>query len=473
MMPSFYPNAPKQQRPPTPPEFYDRFYDHSFGFRHDSRQLPVIYPSRYNTQTTNYDVEVSKIRELRHQHLQYNTAPTSHFSIPQESRRRELPGHAVSTQMPANAYGTIKAPLLPPIRVSENGGDDHQQHVQSKCATTINQPKEEKAAGGVAAHLDYEMEDMVDFVSEITQGIYDICGSHICLADIDIPRSVVDSRTLVRPEFRKFVSQVLSSTRLPSSTILLGLHYLAMRMTSLSIIGELQYDNGSVRVMLTTALLLGSKFLDDNTFQNRSWSEVSNIPVRDINNLEAEWLTAIGWNMHVDPGDPDGFLPWHQQWQRYQVNKANRLEPLVQSLQRTHLDETSVQQQPSLHQLPSPMNNFALSNLESRYDPWSLLRNSVNYSPPSAPETGPNTPEWYDPQNRFGFGSAPNQTHPSFKLPAPLQIAGINPVQSNYHTFNQQYNSPAHNSNCPCGYCLSHHERSFRVSEHLMLPVAG
>ena len=470
MMPSLYSNAVRQQVPPTPPDFYD----FPRSSTHDQRQLPAIHPSRYNTQITNYGLKGSELGEPGHKPQRYSTATTLNLAFSQDSRMHESSGYTATNRGPPNTYKVLNAPLLPPIRVQEKHGDESQQFVGSKSATTLTQTKEEKVTGGVAAHLDYEMEDMVDFVSEITQGIYDICGSHICLADIDIPRSVVDSKTTVHPDFRKFVSQVLSSTRLPSSTVLLGLHYLAIRMTSLSVDRELRYDSGSVRIMLTTALLLGSKFLDDNTFQNRSWSEVSNIPVHDINVLEIDWLMAICWNMHVDPSDSDGYLQWHRQWQRYQVNKANRIEPLVQSLRDTHLDENSVQRRSSFQQLPSPLNNIAPSSVVPQFDQWPLIRSPVDYSPPSAPETGPNTPQWYDPHNGYGFGLAPHQTYQSFKLPAPLQITGINPLRSDYHlSYNQQSNSSAHNSHCPCGFCLSHYERSFRVPGSALQPAIG
>ena len=144
------------------------------------------------------------------------------------------------------------------------------------------QPKEEKPAGGVSAYLDYEMEQMAGFVSEMAQGMYALYKSRICLADIGIIRSVKPN-ALVPPAFRKYVLQVLSSTRLPIAAILLDLLYLSTHMTMLSASGRYTTGSGQVYRMLVTSLQLGSKLLDDNTSQNRSWSEVSNIPVSELN----------------------------------------------------------------------------------------------------------------------------------------------------------------------------------------------
>jgi len=379
------------------------------------------------------------------------------------------------------------------MRVPNQTMVDYQQHARSKRAPALTQPKEEKAVGGVAAHLDYEMEAMVEFVSETAQGMYDIYASGICLADIDISRSVFDSKAPVHPEFHKYVSQVLSSTRLPSSTILLGLHYLATRMTLLSNECNYRYGNGQVHRMLTIALLLGSKFLDDNTFQNRSWSEVSNIPVSDLNVLEVDWLAAIAWTMHVDPHDPNGFLRWHRQWQQFQVPKANpiRVEPLVQSLKQIHFDGVRVQRQHSVHQCSSPTSLHPTSYAEgpiskglrnssqshrstAHYEPFPTLRSHVDYSPPSAPETGPNTPDWLGPQNKIGYGRESQQAYPALKLPAPLQVIASNALQSDFHApFAQQFNPHGHSNNCAYSYCSPQHERFFMASGYRLQPVIG
>lgn len=333
--------------------------------------------------------------------------------------------------------------------------------------------------GGVAAHLDYEMEEMVDFVSEMAQGMYAFYTSRICLADIDMTRSVAQSKAPVHPDYRKYVSQVLSSTRLPSSTILLGLHYLGQRMTILSADGNYNHGSGQVYRMLTIALVLGSKFLDDNTFQNRSWSEVSNIPVSELNVLEVEWLMAIQWDMHINPDDPEGFQLWRQRWQTWQASKLDALS-LAESLKQTHidvrshLDGTNMQRQRSSHQRSSPIrhqtasfvneaiNNGYKDHSQSQwatpcYEYWPLIHPQTDYSPPE-------TPEWYA-HGGFGYGHA---TQPSaMKVPLPLQILGPNAPQSSYHTaFAQQCYPYGHGNACGCSQCIPQYDRhSMRHSQ--------
>jgi hypothetical protein len=162
--------------------------------------------------------------------------------------------------------------------------------------------------GGVCAVLDYEVEPMADYVSEMAT------------------RIVMPQRQ-VNPAFRKFVSQILTSTRLPSTTILLGMNYLAKRVNTMHSAGQNNHTEGQIWRMLTIALLLGSKFLDDNTFQNKSWAEVSGIPVQELNTLEYEWLAAIQWGLYVNLDGSKDYQAWLSNWKEWQETKKRQQQP--------------------------------------------------------------------------------------------------------------------------------------------------
>ena len=398
---------------------------------------------------------------------------------------------------PSSTYGastgTARPQMLPPIQTRENFATE-KTHMQSQIAKPTVPPKEEKPIGGVAAHLDYEMEQMVDFVSDAAQGMYDLYHSRICLADIDIARSV-NPNVSVSSAFRKYVSQVLTSTRLPSSTILYGMYYLGRRMTELS--RARNYPKGTtgtgqVYRMLTTALLLGSKFLDDNTFQNRSWSEVSNIPVAELNSLELDWLKSIAWNLHVDLDHPDGFRLWEAKWKSYQAKKIElslaslKLSPMNPNLQRQtasskYISPTSpysgTYYESTIGANPHDRlaSQWQMAQYENSYDRW-LASTKSQYSPPSAPHTGPTTPEWYG-KGWYGneyrsYGSSEVAT------PASAQSFQSFAQQATYQkSYSQQYNQPVwsgHNSTCSCGYCVpAAHDHFHTAYQYQTQTVAG
>lgn len=129
---------------------------------------------------------------------------------------------------------------------------------------------------------------------------------------------VVTPDAAVTAPFRKFVSQILTSTRLPSATILLGMNYLAKRVNAMREQGPYKASEGQVWRYLTISLLLGSKFLDDNTFQNHSWSEVSGIEVAELNTLEFDWVQAMSWRLYVNLDLSKDYQAWLDNWRDWQ-----------------------------------------------------------------------------------------------------------------------------------------------------------
>ncbi|KAL1958229.1 hypothetical protein VTO42DRAFT_4737 [Malbranchea cinnamomea] len=358
------------------------------------------------------------------------------------------------------SYGHVStANMLPPIRASTklppmDSAIPPQYRRQETTVKQDQRPKEEKSTGGVAAHLDYEMDQMADFVAEMAQGI-------------------IYPGTTVSPQFRKYVLQILSSTRLPSSTILLGLYYLAARVRMLS--AAEVYASGSAQLcrMLTIALVLGSKFLDDNTFQNRSWSEVSNIPVAELNAMELEWLFAFEWKIHERIHDKqDGFMTWRAHWETWRA-KANarahesrvKLSPIDTNIPRRHIVHT-----PML----SPDGPIPPQYQSSTW----LAPLSSDYSPPSAPNSGPNTPDYYQPAP-WAYNNLPPPYSRNWGVPPPYSQAVPSSQPPSYHhtpVYHQALSPPVwtgHGSGCGCLYCAKHQENYLPSLPFGLQPVAG
>ena len=472
-MPSFYPNGYSRQLPLTPPEYYGNSFDpsckpHHYGevlpMEHAPAALPRYDPNSYTTANT--------FKQLPHvPQIPHEARPASAYT--NDSDIQSMPSSYASKLKTSTSYAAANAPILPHARAQEPSIDQYGL-ARPTQAQSAPKSKEEKVVGGVAAHLDYDMEQMAKFVSEMAQGMYELYDSRICLADIDIIRSVNPSSS-VSADFHNYVVQILSSTRLPSSTILLSLYYLATRMTTLSAQGRVATGKGQMYRMLTTSLMLGSKFLDDNTFQNRSWSEVSKIPVTEINVLELEWLLAIGWNMHINPEDSQGFMMWRKHWDHWQ---AKQITISFDSLKLTPLD-VNIQRQRSIgkHHSPAtlypPVYDRGAANTSfkeqfqpqwangRRYNDWTPFRPNTEYSPPSAPDTTPNTPEWYG--RHSGEHHRTLQQYSSAALPRLPQMLPSTLQQTPYASqYSAHYTASSwqnHVSNCGCEYCLPRADR--------------
>lgn len=251
--------------------------------------------------------------------------------------------------------------------------------------------------GGVCAVLDYEVDVMSEYVAEMAMRIV-------------MPNSSVTAA------FRKFVSQILSSTRLPSTTILLGMNYLAKRVNTLNA-GAIPFktNEGQVWRMLTVSLLLGSKFLDDNTFQNRSWSEVSGIAVQELNTMESEWLQMMDWSLYVDLDHSGDYKAWLTNWKEWQANKKQeqmvarhqsqvareRLTPLVTQLRgdaRPHVHHPLAYEGWTPEEI-SDFEHLQLARAKSyrpRENSWhgAQFQNTWPADPLTPPDSGYGTPEY-------------------------------------------------------------------------------
>jgi len=338
-------------------------------------------------------------------------------------------------------------------------------HAASQTTATQRTQHDERAIGGVSANLDYDMDAMTEFVAEMAAGMYAIYMSRICIADIDLVQSIKPGIT-PPSTFRKWVLQVLNATRLPSATIILSLSYLSLRVRGLSANGRFLPSERSLYQMLTVALILGSKFLDDNTFQNKSWAEVSNISVIELNRDERDWLTAFDHRLHHDPQGLSGFTAWEAKWFAWQARLAPYMAYRADGSLR---GERSMRQSlSSAYQQQVAYGHYDATNVSrasdsayaatpySVYDSWNTRHSlSDDSSPSTAPQSsGPQTPDYYNwPKDAstsrhapFGFAPLPSFNaadlaaySASYALPAAYQQAG------------NMWNN--HGGHCQCGNC--------------------
>ncbi|QSZ28997.1 hypothetical protein DSL72_003506 [Monilinia vaccinii-corymbosi] len=307
--------------------------------------------------------------------------------------------------------------------------------------------------GGVCSHLEYQIEDMADYVAEMTMRLVDITGS-----------------TPVTPDFRKFVLGLLSTTRLPHTTILLGMNYLANRISDLGSVSR----GGQTWRLLTVGLLLGSKFLDDNTFQNKSWSEVSGIEVAELNQMEHAWLEDINWSLFVDLDNSDAYKAWLKNWKDWSADKKAKAATL---------ERFSAAPAPPLAPIDTNVSRIRPSNGIYRNYPKSATQERQQYvhyehpawanhsyptpqhTPPSAPDSGVATPEYSS-----ATGAAPRYDWGMYSQYAKAYGMSANTpyvmpdMSTRFHNQWPQHYSPHHYS--PHHYSPQHYFHQYSIWNH-------
>ncbi|KAJ6019138.1 hypothetical protein N7522_001205 [Penicillium canescens] len=428
---------------PTPP--------HVNGGRMDD---PSFYPVGHAGFPPRYHQSGNEFIEQYSQSLCY-AKPTSMNLHPQSAHpmypARDL--HALNQQAMFNPL----AATLPPIRSNvqlppmESSIPPQYRRQEAAPMQRPEQPrKEEKATGGVAAHLDYEMDRMSDFVAEMAQGM--IFG-YSPVSEIRLSDFVFDSSAQLHHLARSVLSGQPDACALGATR-------------------RYQGGNGQVYRMLTVSLLLGSKFLDDNTFQNKSWAEVSNIPVAELNRMELEWLFAFDWKIHDRIYDKqDGFASWRAHWDTWSAKATARAQETRQTL--SPLETNVLRSQGVTKPLMSPEGPIPPqyqrgSNVENSW----LNPTASEYSPPSALSSGPNTPDYYS-VGPWGYSNPLPPPPYSRGWNAPPQYMAHQAPRSqppSYH-HTPAYGLPfaqsvwtGHGSSCGCTYCAKHLEHYMSTS---------
>lgn len=268
--------------------------------------------------------------------------------------------------------------------------------------------------GGVCAVLDYEIELMAEYVAEMS-------------TRLAVPSHVAPNATAT-VTFRKFISQVLSSTRLPSTTILLGMNYFSKRL-NLDQVRGLRDPNeaiaeGEIWRMVTVALLLGSKFLDDNTFQNRSWSDVSGIPVQQLNKMESQWMEAVDWNLYVNLDHSADYTAWLTSWKDWRNSKKGRqTAPVRERLASLSLIETELPRSPG-HRSYSAWHQQQVAE----YERYSSIKRNEQQAQPAQQQQQPQQPAY---RSREPSWTSYHQPQP---VPWAHHSSPMSPADSGYGT---------------------------------------
>ncbi|KAJ2493933.1 hypothetical protein IWW37_000011 [Coemansia sp. RSA 2050] len=116
-----------------------------------------------------------------------------------------------------------------------------------------------------------------------------------------IPRG---SRESSLQPFQAFCYELLRSTQIAEPIVLLTLLYVNKFRQRFP---TMKGGNGSEYRMFVVALMLASKYLEDNTFTTQTWSEVSHLPAKELTIMQREFLSALEHRLHVPEHE---FFAW-------------------------------------------------------------------------------------------------------------------------------------------------------------------
>jgi len=182
-----------------------------------------------------------------------------------------------------------------------------------------------------------------------------------------IPESARASRN-----FKKWVQSVLSTTQVTQNVVLLALLFIyRLKIANPKVNGR----QGSEYRLFTVALMLGNKFLDDNTYTNKTWADVSGISVNEIHIMEVEFLSNMRYSLLASKED----------WEEWLV----RLAKLFEFLERANRAAS-----PSPLLIPSPSHRNFNSPLPSPTGTLQLTPQPLHTYSPSGNGNGQGWPSY-------------------------------------------------------------------------------
>lgn len=192
--------------------------------------------------------------------------------------------------------------------------------------------------------------------------------------------------------FRKWVATILTTTQVAQNVILLALLFIyRLKQTNPTVKGK----PGSEFRLLTVALMLGNKFLDDNTYTNKTWAEVSGISVQEVHIMEVEFLSNMRYSLFTSKKK---WEDWHVLLGKFgtfydrasKIPASGAISPIGPPTPSLHVPHNFVPSPPS-HQISPP--TMAYSPSRSQFSNTPLLQpqaTSTSVSPIGPlPELGP------------------------------------------------------------------------------------
>ncbi|KAI4227103.1 MAG: hypothetical protein L6R36_002665 [Xanthoria steineri] len=247
--------------------------------------------------------------------------------------------------------------------------------------------------------------------------------------------------------FRKWVVSILSTTQVSQNVILLALMFVyRLKKLNPGVKGKL----GSEFRLFTVALMLGNKFLDDNTYTNKTWAEVSGISVQEIHIMEVEFLSNMRYTLYASETE---WRSWHVKlgkfWKYFETASKSPVEAPPRVLNPPNPSPGGLPTLPSppasTHTSPRYITSHSFnSNTPSHPHPLSM--------PPYFPYVGPSPlpePSLKSASRKRSYDQSSDSVEPPAKRQAPSSSSSVNssaimtPSTLNGYTPNTSFTTPS------------------------------
>ncbi|KAM0253676.1 hypothetical protein ACHAP5_000253 [Fusarium lateritium] len=344
------------------------------------------YPAHQQEQQQHQQQQSQPQTTYNHYYQQEQSTHLQHELHPASQVSQQRNGSISTVPQAVPAVGQTVRPSTPPVSSKTVNKDDSESLVYH----SLQIPKCISPSGGNLADFAAQMTCLFWFesIDELKQ------AESIRTRGPNAPIPRLPSLAKPYDQFRKWVYSVLSTTQVTQNVILLALLFIyRLKMSTPQIKGRA----GSEYRLLTVALMLGNKFLDDNTYTNKTWAEVSCFNVQEIHVMEVEFLSNMRYNL----------VATKEQWEDWLDKLACFHEYYDRAVR---LPESPIH-------IPSPTNKAHRSPVAS---PTGVMQPTVNLPPTPAVVTTNYSPTSSHSQNWTAYHTnivSPLATKPNLQFP--------------------------------------------------------
>jgi hypothetical protein len=219
--------------------------------------------------------------------------------------------------------------------------------------------------------------NLADFMAEVAALFWFETTKTLNVASPRTPIPPLAPSAVASQHFKKWILTVLTTTQVTQNVVVLALLYIyRLKTANPTVKGR----SGSEYRLLTVALMLANKFLDDNTYTNKTWADVSGISVTEIHVMEVEFLSNMRYSLLVSV----------EQWEEW-------LDKLIGFWSYLELAQRALSPSLSPLLIPSPTHRTFISPLPSPTGPLLSAGHSVGIQAPNTtPFTSSNgSQNWY------------------------------------------------------------------------------
>ncbi|KAJ5985780.1 hypothetical protein N7499_007928 [Penicillium canescens] len=334
----------------------------------------------------------------------YNAMPSVPYGKP-----NGMPSHLYSHR-PFDSISSSMMAVMKPQSHSAPAKEAPEPTAQKKSNTSGSQLR-------IPSSINNSKGNLAEFAAQMTCLFWFEKTSKLqAIEDRQHPVPSLVAEAMPTPGFQKWVATILSTTQVSQNVILLALLFIyRLKKFNSGVKGK----KGSEFRLMTVALMLGNKFLDDNTYTNKTWAEVSGIAVHEIHIMEVEFLSNIRYDLFSSEA---AWARWHTKLGLFgeYFNQASMLP--TESAPMLQISPPRMQSQSPSSKLPSPPGT---DSLRSHSQPnWYMPLNGLPYSLPPQPAMGSSRKRSRDeddellPTKRLAMSSATSA--PSMTVPVTM-----------------------------------------------------